>query len=89
MITSETVDFLENVDGNICLKKNHKYMHQIIGQMRLAKKSHGYFVVFTFKDLHYEKISLDEDYFNNSMLPSLKFFYDNAYCPYIASQLKQ
>ena len=93
MITRETVelklfDFLENVDGKICLKKSHKYMYQIIGQMKLAKKSYGYFVVYTFKDLHYEKINLDEDFFNNSMLPKLKTFYDHEYCPYVASTLK-
>ena len=57
--------------------------------MRLAKKSHGYFIVYTFKDLHYEKISLDEDFFNNRMLPKLKTFFDQDYCPYVASTLKQ
>ena len=56
--------------------------------MKLAKKSHGYFVVYTFNDLHYEEIALDED-FVNSMLPKLKKFYDDEYCPYIASVLKK
>ena len=82
------IPFLHEVDGKICVKKTHNYMYQIIGQMKLSKKSHGYFVVYTHEDLFYEKITLDEDFFTNNMLPKLKQFYDTEYCPYIASVLK-
>ena len=87
--TRKHFSFLEVVDGKLRLKKNHKYMYQIMGQMRLSKRSYGYFVVFTHKDLHYEVIRYDDDLFKNSMLPKLKSFYDNEYCPYVASVLKQ
>ena len=87
--TLKHFSFLEEVDNTLRLKRNNKYFYQIVGQMKLSKRSYGYFVVYTFKDLHYEKITLDEDFFMNTMLPKLREFYDNEYCPYITSLLKK
>ena len=88
-VTRKHFAFLEEVDGKMRLKRNHQYFFQIMGQMRLSKKSHGYFIVYTFEDLFYEKIDLDNELFNNVMLPKLKNFYDQEYCPYIASCLEK
>ena len=81
--------FLEEVDGEIHLRRCHNYYYQIMGQMKLSKRSHCYFVVYTFEDMFYEKIDLDEEFFMSNMLPKLKEFYDQYYCPYLASVLKQ
>ena len=86
----ELFDFLEKMDdGTIRLNRKDNYYYQIVGQMKLSRKSYGYFVVYTFKDLHYEKITLDDDFFMNSMLPKLQEFYNKHYCPYVASVLKR
>ena len=87
--TLKYFSFLEEKDGKISLKKNNNYMYQIMGQMRLSRRSHAYFVVFTHEDLHYEKISYDYDFFMNSMLPKLEEFYNKHYCPFVASVIKQ
>ena len=81
--------YLQDVNGTITLKKTHKYYYQLIGQIKLSKKSYGYFVAFTHEDLFYEKIDLDDDLFMNTMLPKLKSFYYQEYCPHIASALKK
>ena len=81
--------FLEKVGNHVCLKRTHNYYYQLVGQMKIAKKNVGYFVVYTYKDLFYEKITLDESFFNDIMLPKLKEFYNQHYCPYVASVLKQ
>ena len=80
--------FLENVNGNMRLKKTHSHFYQINGQMKLARRSHGYFIVYTHEDFFYERIDLDEDFFAKEMLPLLKGFYENEYCPYVASVQK-
>ena len=82
--------FLEKDDqGKTTLKKNSNYYYQITGQMKLSKRNHGYFVVFTHVDLFYEKITLDEEFFTKNMLDKLKDFYYEHYCPYVASVLKR
>ena len=80
---------LERVDGRVQLKRNNNYFFQIMGQMKLSRKTHGYFVVYTHKDLYYEKIEFDDVFFMNQMLPKLQEFYNEVYCPYIASVLKK
>ena len=90
MITAgKNFSFLEKVEDQVRLKRTHKYYYQLVGQMKIAKKNVGYFIVYTYKDFFYEKITLDEAFFKDSMLPKLKEFYDNHYCPYVASVLKK
>ena len=88
-ISPETVDFLEKVGDQICLKKTSKYYYQVIGQMVLSQRNHGYFVVYTHKDFFYQKMSVDNKFFTYNMLAKLKNFYNKHYCPYVASKLKE
>ena len=81
--------FLEMIGDKISLKRTHNYYYQVVGQMYLSKKETAYFCVYTYKDFVYEKITLDEEFFKSTMLPKLKDFYNNVYCPYVASVLKQ
>ena len=81
--------FLEEVDGEIHLKKNHNYYYQVIGQLKLSKRSFCYFIVYTFEDIFVEKIAMDEEFFKSNMLLKLLDFYDIHYCPYLAEILKK
>ena len=81
------IDFLERVGDCLRLKRNHNYYYQIIGQMKLAQKSHCYFCVYTFEDFFFEKITLDNAFFMGAMLPKLRAFFDDVYCPYVASKI--
>ena len=83
----EDIDFLERVGDCLRLKRGHNYYYQLTGQMKLAQKNHCYFCVYTFEDSFFEKITLDNEFFMNTMLPKLKAFYDNVYYPYVASKL--
>ena len=81
-------DFLEKVGDRMHLKKTHNYYYQITGQMKLSKRNEAYFVVYTFEDIFYEKIVLDNAFFMGCVLPKLTAFYNEHYCPYLASVMK-
>ena len=82
--------FLErNEEGNLRLKRDNKYYYQVIGQLKLARRSHAYFIVYTHVDFFYEKIPMDEVFFAANMIPKLETFYNQYFCPYVASVLKQ
>ena len=91
MITAgKNFGFLEKVGDHLRLKRTDKYFYQLVGQMMIAKKNVGYFVVYTYKDLFYEKITLDEaEAIFKKMLPKLSYFYYQHYLPYVASALKK
>jgi hypothetical protein len=76
-----------NEQNELHLKRNHYYMYQIQGQLKISKKTSCFFVVFTFKEIFVEKIAYDETFFLNHILPKTKNFYENYYKPLIASKL--
>ena len=77
----------KNSSGDIVLREDSKYYAQIQGQMFVSKKKQYYFVVFTFRDLFVQVISIDDDYCINSLIPKLSLFYEKYYRPYLASVL--
>ena len=82
--------FLEFVDQDqeqYRLKRTHPYYYQVMGEMKLSKRNKCYFIVFTLKDLFYEEINLDEEFFTSNMLPALKEFYYQYYLPLVATSL--
>ena len=82
--------FLEKYgDNSMRLKRNSDYYYQIIGQLKLSRKNKCYFCVYTFEDLYVEEIVHDDHFFTYTMLPKLKDFFENEYCPYVASSLEQ
>ena len=78
--------FLEERDGNFCLKRGHNYYYQCMGQMAICKKHRCYFVTYTFCDILIEKIAFDETFYA-TMLPLLEDFYTKHYLPTIVSTL--
>ncbi|VDI46737.1 Hypothetical predicted protein [Mytilus galloprovincialis] len=74
-------------NGNIVLKESSNYYDQIQGQLFVTKRSLCYFVVYTLCDLFVQKISLNEEYCNNCLVPKLESFYQRVFRPYVASTL--
>lgn len=64
------------------LKKNHNYFFQVQGQLHVTKRDFCYFVVWTPKGFIYDKITRDDEFFNN-MKEKLKTFYCKHYLPEI------
>ncbi|XP_059153065.1 uncharacterized protein LOC131938859 [Physella acuta] len=52
--------FLGMIEGNIHLKKNHIYYHQIQGGLHITGRKQCYLVVWTLKDMFIELINKDE-----------------------------
>ena len=60
----------------------------VTAEMMLARRSTCYFVVYTLApDMYIEKISLDEDFFMNEMLPKLHDFFEQHYLPVAATDI--
>ncbi len=79
--------FLTKEGEDIVLKRNHRYYYQVMGQLAITDRKYCYFVVYTYEDLHVQKIEYDASFFNDSVLPKLAQFYQQHYLPYVASQL--
>lgn len=77
--------FLEyDSEDNIVLKQSSNYYYQVQGQLYISKRRHCYFIVYTFKDMLIQKVVLDNDYCEGSLLPKLSLFYEKYLRPYIA-----
>ncbi|KAK5639647.1 hypothetical protein RI129_012139 [Pyrocoelia pectoralis] len=66
--------------GDLQLKNNDNFMHQVQGQLNISNTSKCYFIVWTPKDLFYQIIYKDENFWNN-LLPKLVTFYKKALLP--------
>lgn len=79
-IPGKHFSFLEfNADREIVLKHISKYYFQIQGQLYISKRKYCYYVIFTFKDQFVQKIELDQQYCEGSLLPKLELFYVQFY----------
>jgi hypothetical protein len=87
VLPGKDFSFLEMVGGQVQLKRSHDYYYQIVGQLAICKNKFCFFVVYTFSDIYIEKIDADQAFFENRMLPPLKEFFDNHYCPLIISNM--
>ncbi|KAK9753665.1 YqaJ-like viral recombinase domain [Popillia japonica] len=79
--------FLSINEGNLQLKHNDNYMYQIQGQLNVADKDFCYFVVWTKKDMWYQKIFKNESMWQK-MTQKLKSFYMKALLPEILDSRK-
>ena len=79
--------FLELKNGELRLKRNHDFFFQIQGQLHICRKKVCYFVVYTFIDIHIEKIEADCLFFAEKMLPYLSNFWETHYLPCIVQSL--
>ena len=79
--------YLELKDGGLKLKRNHDFYFQIQGQLHICRKKVCYFVVYTFIDIHIEKIEADSQFVAEKMLPYLSKFWETHYLPCIVRDI--
>ena len=65
--------YLEKKDGEIVLKRDHVYWHQVQGHLFLTKRKKCYFVVWTLKDFVVLEIQRDDSW--EIKIEELKEFY--------------
>lgn len=77
-ISPNTVPYLELINGDLFLKKNHPYYTQIQGQMFCTERQLCIFIVFTFNDIKIITIQRDEGFIKD-MVGKLSDFYVNHF----------
>ena len=77
------------VDGSqpLCLQRNHCYFAQVQGQLAVGLKPWCDFVIYTTKGISVERITFDNEYWTETLLPKLISFYDNCVGPEIVSPI--
>ena len=71
---------VKNSDGNLTLSSEHAYYYQIQTQLGVWKMEGAFFVVWTEKDLHFERITFDHLLWSNICQKS-KHIFDIAILP--------
>lgn len=87
IVPGKLFPFLYWDEDKIRLKPNSKYFYQVQGQLFVSKRKFCYFIVFTFKDLFVEKIEIDNEYCQFSIVPKLELFYFKHFRKYIAGKM--
>ena len=72
--SSEQRFFLELIDDTFHLKKEHAYYYQIQMQMKFSESLYGDFVVWREQELLVERILPDEQFIEQALEKSTKFF---------------
>eukprot|EP00118_Oscarella_pearsei_P014819 m.129683 g.129683 ORF g.129683 m.129683 type:complete len:566 (+) comp37985_c0_seq1:73-1770(+) len=62
-------------DGNICLKRQHAYYYQVLGQMGVAERKWCDFTVWTKNDIHVERIYFNNEKWQVCVQELTKFFF--------------
>nr|XP_018672258.1 uncharacterized protein LOC108950671 [Ciona intestinalis] len=86
IVPGSNFSFLENQNGSVVLKKNHKYFAQIQAQLGITKKQKCYFVVYTFKDMLVKVIPFDV-YFYRSLKQKVEMFCIEHWKPFVSNKL--
>ena len=71
-------------NGEVVLKRTHKYYYQVQGQMAICKRKWCDFVIWTPSSLTIERITFDNEFWKDT-LTKLENFYDHAILPELAS----
>ncbi|XP_018335510.1 uncharacterized protein LOC108744304 isoform X1 [Agrilus planipennis] len=82
------LDFCEYKDNKVYLKKNHNYMYQIQGQLKITQRKLCYFVVWSPYGIHIEEIERDDIFWKQKMEDKLKKFYFECLLPELVDPRK-
>ncbi|CAK1578234.1 unnamed protein product [Parnassius mnemosyne] len=82
-IKSKKVVFCTEDGDGIKLKRNHNYYYQVQAQLKIAKKSFCYFVLWTPKGFLYEKIYKDPTFWSDDKILKMTQFYFKCVLPEI------
>ncbi len=75
-----------NKDTNVIeLKESHSYYCQVQGQMEIGKRQWCDFVTYTQKGVSVQRITFNERFWIDKLLPKLERFYDNCLLPELVS----
>ncbi len=75
-----------NKDTNtIELKESHSYYCQVQGQMEVGKRQWCDFVIYTQKGISVQRITFNERFWTDKLLPKLERFYNNCLLPELVS----
>lgn len=72
-------------DGQLHLKRNHKYYYQVQGQMAITGRNWCDFVVWTECDIFIERIKYRHNFWIEECMPKLANFYDKCVLPEIVA----
>ncbi|XP_050510167.1 uncharacterized protein LOC126886977 [Diabrotica virgifera virgifera] len=86
-IISKKISFAELINGELHLKRNHNYYFQIQGQLAITDRQFGYFLIWSPHGILVEKITRDDLFWKETMLPKLKIFYNNCLLPELLDPL--
>lgn len=84
-IAEKKINFMTiDENGTFHLKANHDYYYQIQGQLHISQRECCYFIVWSpVGPLHIEKITKDDNFWQNKMKPKLMSFFSTALIPEI------
>lgn len=77
-INTTNIPYLECINGELSLKKNHPYYTQVQGQLFCTKRLYCLFIVYTIKDLKVIYVEKNCEFIND-MLEKLSNFYNSCF----------
>ena len=77
---------VETLDG-LRLKETSKYYHQVQGQLFLTQRKVCHFIVYTFKELLFIPVSINNEFCQLQLIPKLELFYTKHYRKYVAASM--
>jgi hypothetical protein len=80
-ILTKKLKSCEIINGQFQLKRTDSYYFQVQGQLHITKKMFCYFCIWTSRDILYEKIKRDDNFWKTKMLLHLVNFYNNCLLP--------
>lgn len=79
--------YLTNDNGNLRLKRSHRYYDQVMGQLLLTKRRICNFVVFNGPDdMVVDRVAFDADYCEGCLIPKLRLFWEMHHRPFLCSK---
>ena len=66
-------------NGELIVKKSHRYFYQVQGQMALTGIHRCYFVAYTHKGIYHILVNFDQAFWD-SLVDKLQHFYRSVYC---------
>lgn len=69
--------FLEKINENPTLKRNHNYYAQVQGQLGITQLPWCDFVVYTSKGISIERIPFEDQYWTNMKIKLKSFYFDH------------
>ena len=77
---------VEILDG-LRLNETSKYYHQVQGQLFLTQRKVCHFIVYTFKELLFIPVSINNEFCQLQLIPKFELFHTKHYRKYVAASM--